>query len=381
MPPTQLKASGKGAQPVPFIDLSRDDRVLKNEIKTAALSVLKSCHYIRGRPCVEFSEKFASYCGAKYCVGLASGTDALFLALKAAGIGPGHEVITTPFTFFATAEAIANAGAKPVFADIDEDTWCISPAKIEKALTPKTKAIVPVHIFGQMADMDPIMKIAAAKKIAVIEDACQAHGAQYKGCGAGSIGLAGCFSFYPTKNLGACGDAGALVTNDKELAERVLRLADHGSKIKYIHDEIGVNSRLDSLQAAILLAKLPKLDEMNNKRRAAAALYKKLLSSINGLVLPREAQGSRHVYHLFSVRVEQRDRLKRYLDEAGIGAQIYYPVPLHLQEPFSSLGRQAGSFPVSEQLCREILSLPMFPEIKDREIRRAAKTIRDFFKN
>jgi dTDP-4-amino-4,6-dideoxygalactose transaminase len=292
-----------------------------------------------------------------------NGTDALWFALLALGIGPGDEVITAPNTFIATAEAISFCGATPVFADVDPRTYTMDPARLEAAITPKTKAVIPVHLFGQPADMDPILETACRHGLWVVEDACQAHGALYKGRKAGSMGAAGCFSFYPGKNLGAFGEGGAVVTNDEALADRVRRLRDHGQAKKYYHSAIGWNGRLDGIQAAVLQVKLKYLDAGNDARRAHADRYRERLAGVGQVVLPVEADAARHVYHIFAVQVDDRDRVLQAMGDRGIGCGIHYPVPVHLQEAYAHLGLAAGSFPVAERAASRFLSLPMFPEL------------------
>ncbi|NIO20787.1 MAG: aminotransferase class I/II-fold pyridoxal phosphate-dependent enzyme, partial [Candidatus Aenigmarchaeota archaeon] len=303
-----------------------------------------------------------------FAAGVGSGTEALWLALLALGIGPGDEVITAPNTFIATAEAISFCGARPVFVDIDEETHNITPALIEAAVTDKTAAIIPVHLFGQCADMDPILKIARKHGLFVVEDAAQAHGAEYKGKKAGSMGDAGCFSFYPGKNLGAYGEAGAVVTNDPEIDQKVRMLRDHGQAKKFDHALIGWNSRMDGFQGAILSVKLKYLDEWNEARRGNAKLYDKLLSGIDGIITPQEAEFNRHVYHLYAIRAKLRDALMKSLAEKEIFCGIHYPVPVHLQKSYEFLGYKKGDFPVAELYAEEYISLPMFPELSKDQI-------------
>ena len=326
-------------------------------------------HRLCRRPFVAgFEQEFARFCDCKHAIGVGNGTDALWLSLLALGIGPGDEVITVPNTFIATAEAITYCGAKPVFVDVDEKTYNMDPALLEAAITPKTKAIIPVHLFGQTADMDPILAIAKAHGLHVIEDACQAHGAEYKGRKAGSMGDTGCFSFYPGKNLGAYGEAGAVVTNDDAIAEKIRMFRDHGQAKKYYHGVIGWNARMDGIQGAVLRVKLKYLADWNEARRAHAREYTRLLSSVEGVILPREADYAKHVYHIYAIRTGQRDRLMTALAEQGISCGIHYPVPIHLQEAYRSLGLAAGSFPVAEKCAEEFLSLPMFPELTTGQI-------------
>ncbi|MBI2070594.1 MAG: DegT/DnrJ/EryC1/StrS family aminotransferase [Elusimicrobia bacterium] len=364
---------------IPLLDLNREHRSLKASLGRSLARIVANNQFIRGPAYKEFCRSFANFCQTAHCIGVANGTDALYLAIKALGLGPGDEIITSPLTFIAPAEAASNAGATVVFSDVEEQSFCLNPALIEAKISSKTKAVIPVHIFGQPADMDPILKLAASKRLRVIEDACQAHGARYRGRRAGSLGDLGCFSFYPTKNLGAMGDAGAVTGNNPDLAGRVASLADHGSRQKYIHEEPGINSRLDDFQAAVLLVKLPRLEKNNAKRRQWAALYGKLLEGAGDIICPEPAPGTEPVFHLYVVRSARRDALKDFLNARGIGAQVYYPVPLHLQSPYQKLGYHNGDFPVAERLCREMLALPMFPDLKEKEVRRVAAAVRSFF--
>jgi dTDP-4-amino-4,6-dideoxygalactose transaminase len=350
---------------VPFLDLKAQHDPLKAEILSAMGEVI-DCNAFAGGPFVKkFEEEFAAYCHTKFAVGLGNGTDALWLALLGLGVGPGDEVITVPNTFIATAEAISLTGAKPVFVDVDARTYTLDPSLLEAAITKKTKAIIPVHLYGQMADMDPIMSIATRHGLTVIEDACQAHGAEYKGRRAGSIGHAGCFSFYPGKNLGAWGEAGAVTTNDRTLAEKMMMFRDHGQETKYNHSIIGWNARMDGIQAAVLRVKLKKLDSFNSARRAHAARYLEALAGIDAVVVEPPAHYGLHVYHLFVVRVAERDRIIQQLAKEGISCAIHYPNPVHLLKAYKGLGLTAGSFPVTEKFATEIVSLPMFPELTE----------------
>ena len=327
-------------------------------------------------PMVErFEAAVAEYVGARHAVAVSSGTAGLHLAMIAAGLGPGDEVITTPFSFIASANCILYVGARPVFVDIDERTLNIDPDLVEAAITPRTRAIVPVHLFGQPADMHPILEVARRHGCFVVEDACQAHGAEYRGRPAGSLGDAGCFSFYPGKNLGAYGEAGAVVTPSEDLAARLRALRDHGQPAKHEHRFIGWNARMDGFQAAVLSVKLSHLAEANELRRRHAARYRALLDGIGDLVLPCEADYARHVYHLFAVRAGERDALMAHLGERGIGCGIHYPTPVHLQEAYRFLGHGQGSFPVAEQCAREFLSLPMFPELTEEQIVYVAQAV------
>ena len=323
-----------------------------------------------------FEEAYARFCDTRFCLGVANGTDSLWLSLLAAGIGRGDEVITVPMTFMATAEAITYAGARPVFVDIEPRTFTMDPALIEAAITPRTKAIIPVHLFGQCADLDPILAVARKHNLLVIEDAAQAQGALYRGRKAGSLGLAGSFSFYPGKNLGAWGEAGAVTTNDPALRERIAMLREHGQKKKYHHDVIGWNSRMDGLQAAVLGVKLKYLDQANDGRRRVAARYRTLLADTPGLALPAEADYGRHIYHVYAVRVAHRDELMERLAARGIGTGIHYPVPVHLQKAYAALGHRRGDFPVTEACADTFLSLPMYPELTDSQIETVAHELK-----
>lgn len=361
---------------IPLVDLKAQYRSIKDEIDQAIARVVTNTSFIGGKELKSFEEAFAAYQGTRYAVGVGSGTAALVLALKALDIGFGDEVIVPAHTFFATVESIALAGATPVLVDIDPLTYNIDPAQIENAITPRTKAILPVHLYGQIAPMDSILMIARRHGLLVVEDAAQAHGAEYQGKRAGSWGEIACFSFYPGKNLGAYGDGGAIVTNHEHLARRVTSLRDHGSLTKYEHREVGYCERLDAMQAAILAVKLPYLDEWNRLRRQHAADYTKLLRLIPGVEPPVEQSNSLHVYHIYCVRVPgNRDALKTALNEQGIGAGIHYPIPIHLQPAMAKLGLPAGSFPSSEAAARSILSLPMFPELTPDQKERVVKSM------
>jgi dTDP-4-amino-4,6-dideoxygalactose transaminase len=363
---------------IPFVDLKAQYDSIKDEINEAIQNVLNNTSFIMGEELKKFEEEFAQFCDVKYAIGVANGSDALILALRACGIGEGDEVITVPHTFIATTEAISNVGGKVVFVDIDPKTYTIDVSKIEEKITEKTKAIIPVHLYGQPADMDPIMKLAKKYNLKVIEDAAQAHGAEYKGEKVGSLGDVGCFSFYPGKNLGAYGDAGMVVTNNEEIAEKVKLLRNHGRITKkYEHDIEGYSSRLDNLQAAILRVKLKYLNEWNDKRRNNAKRYNELLSNINGIITPYEAEYAKHVYHLYVIRTDkERDKLREELKSKGIATGIHYPVPLHLQPAYSYLGYKEGDFPVTEKVSQEILSLPMFAELNDEQIGKVVKMIK-----
>lgn len=358
---------------VPFLDLKAQHEPLRAELDAAIREVVDAGAFAGGPFVAKFEEDFAAFCRCPYAIGVGNGTDAIWLSLLALGVGPGDEVITVPSTFMATAEAISFTGAKPVFVDIEEQTYTMDPGLIEAAITPKTKAIIPVHLYGQSADMDPIMEIANRRGLSVIEDACQAHGAEYKGRAAGTIGIAGCFSFYPGKNLGAFGEAGAVVTHNEALRNKIQMLRDHGQAEKYRHACVGWNARMDGIQGAVLRVKLKHLANWNAVRRIRARVYDRHLGSLENLITPREAAYAHHVYHLYVVRVKERDRIFQQLADAGIACGIHYPVPIHLQEAYRFLGYAEGSFPVSEQCARECLSLPMFPHLTAEQLEAVTK--------
>ncbi|CAA9295087.1 Aminotransferase, DegT/DnrJ/EryC1/StrS family [uncultured Coleofasciculus sp.] len=369
---------------VPPFNLTRQYQTIAEEISAAVQDVLTSGCYIGGSLVERFEQQFAQYTGVSDSVACNSGTDALYLALRALQIGPGDEVITTPFTFIATAEVISVIGAKPVFVDIDAKTFNLDIAKLEAAITKQTKAIIPVHLFGQPVDMTTLMAIASEHKIAVIEDSAQAVGAEWAGQKVGSIGHIGCFSFYPTKNLGACGDGGAVTTNDPVLASRIRMLREHGmSRVRYRHEETGINSRLDALQAAILEIKLRYLDQWNNARSEIAAKYQELLQPLPGVVIPQEASGGRAVWNQYTIRLTKdgndgyRDKVRDQLQQLGISSTVYYPLPLHLQPVYQDLGYQVGQLPIAEQACHEVLSLPMFPELSFEEQQQVVYGLKD----
>ncbi len=362
---------------IPVLDLRTQYQTIKGEIDAAIAGVIESTQFILGPTVRAFEEQVAAYCECQHAVGVASGTDALRLTLAALEIGPGDEVITTPFTFIATANTISRSGARPVFVDIDPPTFNLDPEAVRGAITPRTRAILPVHLYGQMADMDPIMDLAEAHGLQVIEDAAQAIGARYKGRRAGSIGNAGCFSFYPTKNLGTYGDGGMVVTNDAALAERLDVLRRHGGRQKYHAEVLGFNSRLDALQAAILGAKLPHLDAWNEARRAVAQRYHELLADLP-VGTPYDSPNGRHVYHQYTIRAPRRDDLAAYLKAQGVGTMIYYPVALHQQVMYAEQGYGQVSLPESEAASREVLSLPMYPELTAAAQEQVVCTIRQF---
>jgi dTDP-4-amino-4,6-dideoxygalactose transaminase len=360
---------------VPFLDLKAQHDPLREELESVIGDVISSNAFAGGPFVAGFEKDFSDFCRVDHAIGVGSGTEALWLSLLALGVGPGDEVITVPSTFIATAEAISFCGAKPVFVDIEAETYGLDPSLLEAAITTKTKAIVPVHLFGQVADMDPILEIARRRGVAVVEDACQAHGAEYKGQRAGSMGDAGCFSFYPGKNLGAFGEAGAVVTKDPGLKRRIEVLRDHGQGQKYHHEVIGWNGRMDGIQGAVLRVKLRHLDHSNERRRKHAARYCELLQGVEGISLPVEACDRKHVYHLFAARSAGRDRIIETLKGQGIHCGIHYPVPVHLQQAYRDLGLEKGSFPVAERCAEEFLSLPMFPDLTGEQIELVARAL------
>lgn len=362
---------------IPFLDLRAQHLRRRDAILASIYQVIEANAFAGGPFVSRFETEFAAFCRTSHAVGLGSGTEALWLALLGLGVGAGDEVITVPATFMATAEAITYAGAKPVFVDVDAETHTMDPTLLERAITPRTKAIIPVHLYGQMADMDPIMEIARRHGLFVIEDACQAHGAEYKGRPAGSIGDAGCFSFYPGKNLGALGEAGAVVTNNTALATEIKVLRDHGQTTKYQHARIGWNARMDGIHGAVLSLKLPHLAENNAARRAHAAAYDQLLADCPGITLPHVRPHGTSVFHLYVVRVEARDQVLQQLIARGIGCGIHYPTPVHLQPAYAALDLPIGSFPVAERLAKEVLSLPMFPELTTKQIITVVKELRN----
>jgi len=364
---------------VPFVDLKEQYAAIRAELVPAVEAVMDSQHFIGGPEVAALEAAVAEYSRAKAAVGVSSGTDALLAALMTLGVGAGDEVITAPYTFFATAGAIWRVGARPVFVDIEPETFNIDPSGIAAAVTDRTKAIIPVHLFGQMADMDPIMEVARARGLYVIEDAAQAIGATYRGRAAGSIGTIGCFSFYPTKNLGGLGDGGIVTTQDDELAERLRQCRNHGCGVKYFHRWVGGNFRLDTIQAAGLLVKLRHLDDWSARRRANAGRYDELLADCEPVVTPKVAEGNVSVFNQYVIRVPRRDALRAFLTERGIGTVIYYPLSLHQQECFAELGYQAGDMPVSERAAEEALALPIYPELTEERIAHVAGTIKEFF--
>ncbi|MBX9570410.1 MAG: DegT/DnrJ/EryC1/StrS family aminotransferase [Candidatus Obscuribacterales bacterium] len=377
--PAVQESTDKTQIAVPFLDLPAQFRSLKKEIDQALDPIFQSAGFISGPSVADFEKMFASYIGAEHCVALHSGTAALHLALMACGIGPGDEVITAANSFVATAEGIAFAGAKTVLVDAEPHFFNIDTTKIEAAITERTKAIIPVHLYGQPANMAEIHRIAKKHGLKVIEDACQAHGALYDGVKVGTLSDISCFSFYPGKNLGAAGEGGAVVSNNQELADKVRLLRDHGSKKKYEHEIVGHNFRLDTIQAAILKIKLPYLDGWNDARRKNAKFYKSELSKLEDVLLPEEADNCKHVFHLFVIRVKDRENLQKFLSVNQIQSGIHYPVPIHLQKAFSDLGYKEGDFPVSESLGKTVLSLPMFAEMTDVQLRHVVDCLIEYY--
>ena len=377
----------KVISPVPPLDLTRQYATIESEVSAAVLAVLSSGQYINGPVVESFSAQFADYIGTQECITCNSGTDALFLALRALGIGPGDEVITSAFTFIATAEAVSAIGAIPVFVDIELATLNLNPALIEQAITPKTKAILPVHIFGQPVNMDAVLAVAEAHSLPIIEDCAQATGAQWGDRRVGSIGRVGCFSFFPTKNLGGCGDGGALTTNDSDIAAAAKLVRDHGSKARYQHEVTGINSRLDAVQAAVLKVKLQHLEDWNAKRKAVANRYEKLLADVKRVRSPQQTQGGSSVWNQYTVLIENgsegngtgtlRDRLRAKMQENGVSTMVYYPIPLHQQSVYADLGYAAGSLPNTEAAAGQVLALPMFPELTAEQQEQVVSTLKD----
>jgi dTDP-4-amino-4,6-dideoxygalactose transaminase len=369
---------------IPSFNLTEQYKLIGEDLSAVALETLASGQYIGGRAVEEFERQFAHYIGSHECVACNSGTDALFLALRSLGIQAGDEIITTPFTFVATAEVICALGAMPVFVDIDAATYNLDLEQVEAAISDRTKAVIPVHLFGQPVEMTRLMAIAESHRLWVIEDCAQSTGAMWGGAKTGSIGQIGCFSFYPTKNLGACGDGGAITTHDAAIADKLRMLRDHGQRQRYVYEEIGVNSRLDALQAVLLQVKLRHLDRWNQQRQTIAQQYHQLLSPVPEIVLPQAIAGGESVWNQYTIRVltptgaeNQRDRVKQRLQQQGVGSTVYYPIPLHLQPVYASLGYSAGQFPVAEQVAQEVLSLPMFPELSIEQQEQVAYALKE----
>jgi dTDP-4-amino-4,6-dideoxygalactose transaminase len=359
---------------IPFVDLHAQYTSIKEEVNAAIARVLESCQFVLGSEVAAFEEEFAAYCGTRHGIGVNTGTSALHLSLLAAGIGPGDEVITVPFTFVATVAAIHYTGARTIFVDIDPRSFTMDPAGIERAISPRTKAIIPVHLYGQPADMDPILAIARKHGLVVIEDACQAHGAEYKGKRAGSLGAMGCFSFYPGKNLGAYGEGGIVVTSNDEHAKKIRMLRDWGQEKRYHHVLKGFNYRMEGMQGAILRVKLRYLEQWTESRRSHARQYDALLGAL-GVNYPKQLPDRRHVYHIYAVQSADRDNLQRLLQAQGIQTGLHYPIPVHLQEAHADLGYKTGDFPVSERAAAEVVSLPMFPEMTPTQVETVAAAV------
>jgi len=367
------------SEPVPYLDLKAQLKPLRAELSAAFERTVDNCSFCLGPDVAQFEKDFAAFIGTEHCVGVNSGTSALHIAMLLLDVGPGDEVVTTPFTFVATSWAISYVGAKPVFVDIDDATFNIRPDLIEAAITPKTRAIMPVHLYGHPVDLDPIMVIAKKHNQRMVEDTAQAHAATYKGKTVGSFGDISCYSFYPGKNLGACGEGGALLTNDEAMAKRGRALREHGSSVRYYHDEVGYNYRMEGIQGAALTIKLKHLATWTAARQRVARRYHELLAD-TPLQLPREAEWAESAYHLYVVRHPRRQELMKYLQANKVGCALHYPLPLHLQKCYASLGYKEGAFPVAEKAARECLSLPIYPEMPDAHIDRVSEVIHDFFK-
>ncbi len=364
---------------IPFVDLKMQYASIKEEVLVEISQVLDGMQLFLGKNVRALESDYAAYCNTEFAIGVSSGTDALHIALRACGLGPGDEVITVSHTFIATVEAIILTGAKPVLIDIDPETYNMDPGQLEKAITPKTKAIIPVHIYGQPADMDPIIEIARAHNLKIIEDACQAHGAAYKGRRTGSMGDAGCFSFYFTKNLGAYGEGGIVTTSDPEIADRCRMARDHGQNAKYHHAMIGINGRLDEIQAAVLRIKLRHLDDWLEQRRLLAQTYNSSL--YQDYIVPEEMPWAKHVYHLYVIRTPERDRLREYLESKGVASGMHYPIPVHLQKAWRACRGPELSLPVTEKITQEIISLPMYPELTIEEVDYVCNCVNEFNKS
>ena len=365
--------------PIPYLDLRAQIKPLRAELDAAIARTIDNCSFCLGPVVVQFEKEFAKFCGAEHCVAFNSGTSALHVALLLLGVGPGDEVITTPFTFVATSWAISYVGARPIYVDIDDATFNLNPSLVEKAISPLTKVIMPVHLYGQPFDIDPIKEICARHKLPLVEDAAQAHGAKYKGRVIGTFGEISCFSFYPGKNLGAFGEGGALVTNNAAFAARARSLREHGSTVRYYHDEVGFNYRMEGIQGAVLGIKLKHLAQWTEDRRRVARRYGELLAD-TPLQLPRNASFAESAWHLYVVRHPRRDELKAHLDANGVGCALHYPVPLHLQKCYANLGYVAGDFPGAEKAARECLSLPIYPELTEAQLDRVAAVVKAFFR-
>jgi dTDP-4-amino-4,6-dideoxygalactose transaminase len=366
------------AAPVPYLDLPAQMRGLRKEVDAAIARTLDQCSFCLGPDVVQFEKDFAGFCGAAHCVAFNSGTSALHVAMRLLNIGPGDEVITTPMTFVATSWAISYVGAKPVYVDTEDATFNLDPALVERAITPKTRAVLPVHLYGHPVNLDPLLEICRKHRLPLVEDAAQAHGAEYRGKRVGTFGVMSCFSFYPGKNLGAYGEGGALVTNDAAMAARARALREHGSTQRYYHDEVGYNYRMEGIQGAVLGVKLKHLDKWTQERRRVAARYSELLAG-TPLQLPADADYAKGAWHLYVVRHPRRDELKKHLEAHQVGCALHYPLPLHLQKCYAELGYKAGDMPNAEKAARECLSLPIYPEMTEEQIQRVASVVRSFF--
>jgi dTDP-4-amino-4,6-dideoxygalactose transaminase len=367
------------SDPIPYLDLPAQLRAIRPELDQAIARTLDRCSFCLGPDTTQFEKDFAAYVGTQFAVGFNSGTSALHVAMLLLNVGPGDEVITTPYTFVATSWAISYVGAKPVYVDIEDATMNLDPALVERAITPRTKAIMPVHLFGQPCDLDPLLAVAKKHKLPLVEDAAQAHGAKYKKQTVGAFGDISCYSFYPGKNLGACGEGGALLTNNEAFAKRARALRDHGSSVRYYHDEVGFNYRMEGIQAAVLGVKLKHLPRWTSERRRVAHRYHALLAD-TPLRLPTEAGYAESAWCLYVVRHPRRDELKTRLEKEGIGCALHYPLPLHLQKCYASLGHRAGDFPVTEKAAQECLSLPIYPELTEAQLQRISGVIHEFFR-
>jgi len=365
---------------VPFLDLPAAYREIERGARGRMRRLFRDADFILGKDVKDFEQAFARYLGASFAIGVNSGTDALFLGLRALGVGPGDEVIVPVYTYIASAYAVSYTGARPVFVDIEPGTYTLDPGRVRRAVTRRTRVLMPVHLYGQCADMPAIRRLARRQGLGIIEDAAQAHGASFRDRKAGAWGDCAAFSFYPTKNLGGVGDGGAVVTSDKKIAARLLKLRDYGRTARYEHDALGYNSRLDSIQALFLSEKLKRLDRWNRSRRRIAAFYRRLLKGVAGIELPAEVRSGYHVYHIFAVRVKRRDRILQGLKKAGIGAIVHYPVPLHLQRVYRDLGYHRGDFPVAEEAAKEILCLPIHPHMTDNQTRAVVHTLKRLVK-
>ena len=373
-----MTAQTEKIAPVPYLDLAAQIRSIRKDLDAAIARTLDHCSFCLGPDVAQFEKDFAKFCAAEQCVAFNSGTSALHIAMQLLNIGTGDEVITTPSSFVATSWAISYVGAKPVYVDVEDATFNLDPKLVERAITPKTKAVMPVHLYGHPTDLDPLLAICKKHNLPLVEDACQAHGAKYKGKVVGTFGVMSGFSFYPGKNLGACGEGGALVTNNAAFAARAKSLREHGSTQRYYHDEVGYNYRMEGIQGAVLGVKLKHLDNWTGGRRRVAHRYHELLAS-TPLQLPHEAPYAESAWHLYVVRHPRRDDLKKYLEANQVGCALHYPLPLHLQKCYAHLGYKPGSFPVAEKAARECLSLPIFPEMTDAQIERVASVIKEFF--